>query len=108
MAFATVQLKGGPCDGRYIPVTEAQLAVGFTTCGGVVYQFEGVNPGVYIGVPQISGSGGTLQQFAPDLFAGYEHLRRSVVKRLRPAVTTALRYDQLALRALNSRHKVRG
>ena len=108
MAFATIKLQGGPCDGRYVPVTQALLQRGYLSCQGVTYQIEGQSPGVYVGVPQSTGTGGTLQSLAPDVFAGWDHLRRALSKDLWPALNTARRNNRAALRVLTTRHRVRG
>lgn len=107
MAFVTVKLEGGPCDGRYVPLSETGLARGFLSCGGVTYQIEGQAPGVYVGVPQSTGTGGTLQDIAPDVFAGWDHLRHALAKDLWPALSVARRNNRAALRVLTTRRKVR-
>ena len=104
-----VTFYGGPCDGVTRPFTDAQLHSGVVACGGVQYVVQGQAPHMYVAQPLATASGGTAsaETFAPDLFRAYDDLRRSIARRLRPAVTKAQRYDRLALQALARHHKVR-
>lgn len=103
--------QDGPCAFTVVTITAADVSRGTIVCKGATYGIQpapGGSVNGFVGYVATGTGTGTIQQFAPDLFAGYENLRRSVVTRLRPAVTTALRYDQLALRALSRRPKVKG
>jgi hypothetical protein len=108
MAFTSVHLQGGPCDGRYVSVSDTLLAQGYLTCQGVTYQIEGQAPGIYVGVPQTAGTGGALQDLVPDVYAGFYDLRRALTKKLRPALANAQRSNQIALHALPRIHRVKG
>ena len=101
---------GGPCDGEEHPLSAAEINTGRTSCNGVIYYLAKTNvAGLYTATAAAGSTpGGTFQQYAPDLWAGYQDLKRSIAKRLRPAVTQAQRNNQLALRALARRSKVKG
>ena len=105
-----VTFYGGPCDGVTRAYTDGQLASGVVSCGGIQYVVQGQSPHMYVAQPLSGASGGTptAQQFAPDLFRASHALQRAIATRLRPAVTRAQRYDQLALQALARHHKVKG
>lgn len=101
---------GGPCDGTERNLSTGEVRIGKASCQGVVYTLTRTNvPGLFTATaPASAGGGGTLEQFAPDLWAGWQDLRRSIVKRLRPAVTQAQRNNYLALKAANRALKVKG
>ena len=104
-----VTFYGGPCDGVTRAYTDTQLRSGVLSCGGVQYVVQGQSPHMYIAQPlhQETPSSGTAATFAPDLFRAYHRLTQAIGGQLRPAITQARRYDQLALQSLARHHKVR-
>ena len=104
-----VTFYGGPCNGENHFYTNAQLASGVVVCKSVQYVIQGTSPHFYRATTLASqtGASGTAQTFAPDLFRAYHSLARAIGSHLRPAITKAQRYDQLALQSLARHHKVR-
>lgn len=97
----------GPCHDQLVPITNTQIARGWTTCGGARYTIVDVGATALVG--RVVGGGGppTLAELAPDLLSGYHDLKRSLARRLWPALNEARKYDLAALRALSRRSKVK-
>ena len=105
----TVSFEGGPCNGLHGSYSNADLADGAVTCRGTVYLVQGIAPNLYVAKPEAATTPTTApgSTYAPDLFRAYHDLKRSLVYRLRPAVTRAQRYDRIALLTLARKSKVR-
>lgn len=106
----SVTFQGGPCNGKVEELTDAQLAPGVTSCGGIQYTIVGTSPGLYTAIPSSSAvQGGTsIQDITADVFAGYHDLQNALGRSLRPALDRARRNDAVALRLLSRRARVKG
>jgi hypothetical protein len=103
-----VTFEDGPCENKTVALTAAQINAGITTCGGATYDLVKIATNQYTGNVRSSTTGGSVEVFAPDIFAGFHDLRHSVTANLWPALNAARRADQAALRVLSRRSKVKG
>lgn len=105
-----VTFYGGPCNGENHFYSTTELSHGVVTCKAVLYQVTPQFGNFWNAVPEASASvpATTAQHYAPDLYRSFLGLRNAVALRLRPAVTTAQRYDRIALQVLARHRKVKG
>ena len=100
-----VQLAFGPCAGRLVTLTDAQLKTLMWKCGGVVYTYNGEggdgtpdHPFVFQDLAAATAGGRSGLSFTPsDVFSAWHTLMYTLGHRV-PASVTRIRGDLTRIR----------
>ena len=104
-----VYLDGGPCNGKIVHLTKAQLDTGKWTCGGKEYDFDPTLSATVNGFVYEAGgaTGGGSNIPATGVHKGWSDLRRSLNHKMPTALAKSAKMDAAALRKLEHARKVR-